>query len=231
MWYTEVNHAPMTVLRLFSIITIILLFSPVTTRSAMTGGDFQIFADSFSILEDQFSSGGDFGLFGTGGEFFAENATGNTFVLRGGFQAMERGSLSLVVSTTSVALGQLSSAAVTSGSLTLTVTTDSNTGYAVTVLEDGNLRKGNGGDVDNIDDVSDGAVTAGVEEYGIRTVGGGGQLAADTAVTGAALTVASLNSPVSLQATTVQFRASVQTSKTRQGSYTHEVTFSAAVNP
>ncbi|OGH64537.1 MAG: hypothetical protein A3J66_01585 [Candidatus Magasanikbacteria bacterium RIFCSPHIGHO2_02_FULL_47_14] len=220
----------MFALRLFSIITVVLLFFPLSTRSAMTGGDFEIFADSFSILEDQFSSGGDFGLFGTGGEFFAENATGNTFELRGGFQAMERGSLSLQVSTTSVALGQLSTAAVTTGSLVVTVSTDSTTGYTVTVVEDGNLRKGNGGDVDNIDDVADGAVTAGVEEYGIRTVGGGGQLAADTAMTGVALAVASSNMSVS-HATTVQFRASIQTSKTRQGSYTHTVTFSGTVNP
>lgn len=197
--------------------------------SAMTGGDYNIFADSFSTLQGEYATGGNFSLVGTGGEFFAATSTGGNLILRGGFQALERGSISLNVSDSDIALGQLSQNAVASSNLTLTVTTDSASGYSVTAVDDGNLRDANTGA--DIDDVADGEVTAGSEEYGIRATDGNGQLAADSALSGVSTVVASSNVPVSNKLTTVTFRASIDATQTRSGSYAHTVTFSAAANP
>jgi len=155
--------------------------------------------------------------------------TGNIFTLRGGFQAMERASLSVDVSPSSVALGQLSLSAVNSSSVVLTVTTDATTGYSAILTEDGNLRKGEGGANDDINDVSDGTVTAGSEEYGISTTGGAGVLAVDTALSGS-VTVASNESTATGEETTVNFKAAVG-SQSRAGDYTHIVTFTVTANP
>lgn len=149
--------------------------------------------------------------------------------LKGGFQAMERASLSMSVDPSTVALGQLSLAAVSSGSVVMTVTTDSSSGYAVSATEDGNLRKGAGGANDDINDVADGTVSAGSEEYGIVTSGGGGLLAVDTALSGT-LSVVSSNNNVTAQQTTITFKAAVGQSS-RAGSYSHIVTFTATANP
>lgn len=142
------------------------------------------------------------------------------YALRGGFQAMELSALSLTLSTTSIALGTLALDSVASSSLTATVTSDG--GYSVSITEDGNLRDG----ANDIDDIGAGNVTAGTEGYGIRTSGAQGQVnGSDTAVTGGSLTVASSNSSASAVATTVDFRAAVDTDSLA-GSYSHTVTFS-----
>lgn len=54
------------------IATIALLWGSQLS-AAMTGGDFEIFADSFSFVEDVGISGGGYQLTQTGGEFFAQN--------------------------------------------------------------------------------------------------------------------------------------------------------------
>ena len=149
------------------------------------------------------------------------------FELRGGFQAMERGTITLSVSASSLSFGQLATGVVSTADLTLTATTDSATGYSVTMQEDGNLRSG----ANDIDDVADGSVTAGAEEYGVITTGGDGQLATDTAITSSATTVASRSSQASGVQTPFQFRASIAATQTREGNYSHIVTFSGTANP
>ena len=151
------------------------------------------------------------------------------FELRGGFQAMERSSLTMSVNSNTVSLGELSLVAVASGSVVLSVTTDSTTGYTASVTEDGNLRKGGGGDNDDINDVLDGSVTAGSEEYGITTSGGGGLIGADTAISGT-VSVAAASGEVSSQQTTVTFKAAIANTS-RAGSYSQVVNFSATANP
>ncbi len=150
-------------------------------------------------------------------------------VLSGGFQAMERASLSMSLSTNTLGLGTLSLSSVSSASLDINVTTDSVTGYAVTLTEDGNLRKGAGGVNDEIEDVSDGSVTAGSEEYGLLTTGVAGLLAVDTAISGN-LSVVSYNTSITNQITTFTFHAAIGNSS-RAGSYSHTVTLSATANP
>lgn len=70
-----------------------------------------------------------------------------------------------LLSGTSVALGTLSSGVVGTGMIAWDISIENNNGYTISVVEDGNLRSG----ANDIDDVSDGAVTAGSEEYGARS--------------------------------------------------------------
>jgi hypothetical protein len=77
-------------------------------------------------------------------------------------------------------LGQLLTSTVKTTVSMVDITTNASDGYTCYIAEDGNLRTGGGAD---IDDVADGTVTAGSEEYGIEKVGdnivGGGT---DTAI-------------------------------------------------
>ncbi|MEK7189596.1 MAG: hypothetical protein AAB666_01295, partial [Patescibacteria group bacterium] len=111
-------------------------------------------------------------------------------------------------------------------SQTLTVTTNSPTGYTATIAEDGNLRSG----ANDINDVSDSNVTAGAEEYGIRTSGTAGQMNnSDTAITIASQTVASTSTIATSEQTSIAYKAAVSAS-TESGTYSHTVTFTTTVN-
>ncbi len=198
---------------------------PVQLNAAMTGGDFEIYADSFSVITANEVTSTSFGLSGSSGGLVMASSTGGTFELRGGFEAEEIGILTASVSASSVTLQALATGAVSTSSLVLTVSTDSETGYTAAVSEDGNLRSGS----NDIDDVTDGTVTAGSEEYGIRTTGNDGLLASDAAISGS-VSVAAASGSVTNSSTTIQFRASMS-SGTSSGSYSHSVVFTVTVNP
>jgi hypothetical protein len=196
--------------------------------AAMSGGDYDILIDVFSTGQGSSASGGDYALESTVGESVVGRIISGTTSLGGGFwQAANIGSLSYTLSESALTLsfGASPTGVVASDSLILTVTTDNSTGYAATISESGNLASG----ANDIDDVTDGEVTAGSEEYGIRTTGGDGQLATDTAIAGT-VTVASNSGTVTDAATTVTFRAAAS-SGTQAGSYSHTTTFTVAVNP
>jgi hypothetical protein len=69
------------------------------------------------------------------------------------------------VSSTSIALGTLSTSSISTAVVAFDVTVANDSGYTVQVFDDGNLRAGSS----DIDDVTDGSVTAGSEEYGARS--------------------------------------------------------------
>lgn len=153
---------------------------------------------------------------------------GGTYRLRGGFSDLEITSVGLSVNDATVSLGTLSQAAVSESGVTLTLSTDSATGYQVVVSEDHDLRTDS---LVVLDDVLDGAVTAGQEEYGIRTTGDDGQYNnADQRLTTAGGTLAYSQEKVSGEQVVVLFRASVG-SESRAGNYSHNVTFTMTANP
>lgn len=195
--------------------------------SAMSGGDYSIPADSISLYQAGEAVGGDYSLAGSVESASIGTSSRGDYELRGGFLNSVAGSLSYTLSksTLSLSFGSSPLTTVASDSLIITVTTDSLTGYVTTISENGNLVSG----ANNINDVADGTVTAGAEEYGIKTSGGNGVLTNDTAINGT-VTVASASTPVASSATTVLFRAAVSQS-TISGSYSHAVTFSITANP
>ncbi|MBU0661270.1 hypothetical protein KKG22_03770 [Patescibacteria group bacterium] len=212
----------------YPLICLICSIIPLQLHAAMTGGDFEIYADVFSTIEEHVVSGGDYDLYGTSGEFGTEMPSGGDYVLRAGFQAMERESLSLTLDKNAIDLGALTSDAISSDTLTCTVTTDAISGYNITISEDTDLQTGTGLE---IDDVIDGEVTAGSEEYGIKTAGTAGQYnAADTAILSTTKIIAQQVGAVSSQDTGVIFRAAADAAATEAGNYSHTVTFTATIN-
>lgn len=70
-----------------------------------------------------------------------------------------------VMNASSVAFGELVSSGLSSIIVGFEVTVDNDNGYSIQILDDGNLRSG----VNDINDVTDGSVTVGLEEYGARS--------------------------------------------------------------
>lgn len=209
--------------------TIFVFFAYVTPLStAMTGGNYEIYADGLSITDGLASTGGSFSLLNTGGEFFATTTLGGTLELRGGFQAMERAGLGLTLSKQTITLGELSRGAVATDSLTATVTSESGSAVTLTIAEDGNLRDNAG---NTIDDVGlGGTVQAGTEGYGIRTDANGNLGGAhDTPISGS-VSVMTIGAGEISKQTAVTFRASIG-GQSRAGTYSHTVTFTATANP
>lgn len=117
-------------------------------------------------------------------------------------------------------LGTLGTGGVSTCDYDISTTTNSEDGYATTIIEDGNLRNGS----NTIDDVGDGTVTAGDEEYGIGLTGTNKAFADDRAITGTAQTVASVGSgPVTSDTVTITHKASIDVA-TVAGEYAHTVT-------
>lgn len=199
--------------------------TPLTT--AMTGGVFELYADSFSFTSVDEATGQGFSVFSSGGGVVPTSTSGGVVDLRGGFQAAEKGILSLSLDTNSVAFGDLSAGKVSSGRITLTASTDSETGYTISISEDGNLRAISG--ASDINDVADGEVTAGQEEYGIRVSGQDALVSGDRAISGS-VDIASFSGMITSRSTGVEFRAS-RGSQTAEGSYSHRVTFTLTANP
>ncbi len=214
---------------LYIIIVASALLTPYNSlQTQMTGGDYEIYGDVFSFVDTNYSTGGDYKLYDSG-ETIATSTGSGSYELRGGFQALEKGILSLTLSDSNLNLGTLSQVQVSTTSLDITISTDSETGYSVSISEDGNLRKGAGGDPDDVDDVSDGTVSAGSEEYGISTSGSDGLLVSDTAIDGS-VDVAFHSGQVTNHSTEVVFKASID-SGSIGGNYSHTVTFTTTVNP
>lgn len=204
-----------------------VLFLPkIVIAEDVTSTNFIIFGNSVNGGGTR-STSTNFILESTLGELATSSATSTNFSARPGFQNIEaEKKMTMSLSTNTIDLGTLDTSSVSSQSLTVTVTTNAASGYNVKLSQDGNLRSAGGND---IDEVSDGSVTAGAEEYGIRTSGSSGQFnSSDTAISGTP-TIASKSAVASAEETTVTFRASIN-SATYTASYSHTVTFTATAN-
>lgn len=194
----------------------------------MTGGDYQIYSDTFSIYEGGTSTGGVYTLSGSGWQGTATTTIGGNFVIKGGFEAETVGILTYSLSKRSVDLGTLSSGSISSDSMSITVSTDSPSGYTLSLVQDGRLRTGGNGQI-VFANVPAGGVVAGTEGYGIRTTGGSSLLSSDTSISDG-LAVASTGGIANNDTTTIEYRASIAPG-TRGGTYQQTVTFTLTVNP
>ncbi|MEK9183345.1 MAG: hypothetical protein AAB849_02445 [Patescibacteria group bacterium] len=202
----------------------------------LVAGSASMSSENFALQVDTISVGGDlststnykvFDTIGGSSGVQATQSTSTNYIVEAGFQAAASGAaLSASLSASSVSLGSLGTSIVSSASQILTITTNSPTGYTATITEDGNLRSGS----NDINDVSDGAVAAGSEEYGIRTSGNAGQMNnSDTAITSSSQTIASTSTLAINEQTTIAYKASVG-SATAAGTYSHIVTFTTTAN-
>lgn len=200
---------------------------PKTSLAYMSSTNYINWMDSFNVSGEETSSSASYQLQDTMGELGTGPISSASYANQGGFRQVEANpTLTFSISANSINLGLLGVAVVSTGSHTITTTTNSESGYTTTIIEDGNLRSG----ASDINDVGDGAVTAGSEEYGIRTSGSQGQMnAADTAITSTAQAVASYSSWINTSTTTITYKAAISTSSVT-GNYAHTVTYISTGN-
>ncbi len=120
----------------------------------------------------------------------------------------------------SLDLDTLTSTSVNTGVSRTEVYTNAPNGYTVTVVEDQDLLSG----TDTIDDVVDGAVTAGFEEYGIEITGTNASGTNDFAIKTTPQIIQTSSAFADRERIAVIYKASVN-STTVKGSYSHVVTF------
>jgi len=194
---------------------------PWVALGAMSSTNYYIYADSINT-GGVFSTSSAYSMQSTVGESPAGTASSTTYEIRGGYQSMERGSLSFDLSTSSLALGTLSVSAVAAASTTATVTTDSATGYSLSI---GSATWTTG---TALDDIATAAFVAGTEAYGMvtSTVGGGD---GNAFVVAMSTVVNSASGPVTSAQTVLTFKAAID-SGTTSGARAQTVVFQAAAN-
>ena len=203
-------------------ISLLALWRPAISLALMNSESYINWMDSLNFGGEETSTSTNYKFKDTLGEIGTGRIMSTNYAGLIGFRQTESDpKMTFAVSSNSVNFGTLSTSSVSSGSITVTSTTNAVDGYVTTIYETENLKTAAGAD---INDVADGAVTAGSEEYGIRTSGAAGQMnGADTAVTTSVQTVASHASWINGSVVTITFKAAIS-SITSAGAYTHNVT-------
>ncbi|MBI4437398.1 hypothetical protein HY631_00395 [Candidatus Uhrbacteria bacterium] len=134
-----------------------------------------------------------------------------------------------ILSGATVAFGQLSDSSVRTAVIAFEVSADSTSGYVIQVSDDGNLRSGS----NDVDDVSDGAVNEGSEEFGARSsdtsLASTSFDTADAALTTTRQDIVTRSSASLADRSFVTLKASISTS-TAAGSYANTISFIASGN-
>lgn len=215
--------------RLFVVVIIILHVAPAADVLAqMSSGSFNVLSDTLGSeggteTSASFILNDTLGGFGSGTQMIS-----SSFILGAGFQTQSMEPVfTFSVGNAAVALTpNPTTALISTGSTSVTTSTNSLFGYATTVSENNNLQSG----TFDIDDVADGAVgPAGVEEYGIALAGADRAFTDERSILSTSRTIASRTTFASGLGTTVTFKVSID-GTTRNGDYSHIVTFISTPN-
>ncbi len=227
---------PKYILTYLAILISFLSFTSIVEAFPSNSSNFKLEAE-FGIFGEAKSST-NYRLGDTGGGFAPGIGVSTNYRNCSGFQCViaQVPSITVSLSSNSINLGTLTTGAVNTGSHTISVTTNVG-GYTARVYEDGNLCRivlpcNNAND---IEDVADGAVTAGAEEYGIATSRSGQDITQDTSCGSAAYSASGLTSSqqsvaskggptYTAESTTICYAASIAGS-TAAGTYNQAVTF------
>lgn len=199
----------------------LLLFSASQAQALMTSPNFRIWADAVSSGGNRSTSAGFIATDTLGETPTGEDSASANFFLEAGLPAIfEEPVLLSTIGTDTATLSPnpLTTSTVSTATYTLTVSTNAQSGYTAQVLEDGDFRVG----AETINDVTDGSVTPGVEEYGIRVTGTDAAFADDRAISGTPLTIASRTDWVTNTVATITHRAAIS-GATGGASYSHTV--------
>lgn len=198
---------------------VVLLFVPLSVYGEMSSGNYNIYADSIGFSGGNYSTSTNYSLSDTIGESGAASVSSTTYILNGGYQAMNQDdTLGFAIATTSVDLGTLSKTAVNEAGTAFYVSCNAISGYTVSIgALSGTMPPA----------VSDGSVTIGSDEYGLSTGGNAAATSGDVAVTNG-LILASTSGAAYNATTTVTFKASYST--TQAGSYSQTITLTASAN-
>lgn len=203
------------------ILIFVFLMWPVVSNCAMSSTNYFIYADSFDV-GGELATSTSYSLEGTFGGEAIGVVSSTSYEMRGGYQYMERGVLSLSLSASSVSFGTLSATVLKTSSVVATVTTDSINGYSLSV---GSLSG------TSLAAVSDGAVDGdgGSEEYGIAVSGTNRSFSDDRAVTAGLVLATTSTEMTADEQITATFKIISATGSTA-GSYSQTVTLTASAN-
>lgn len=205
------------------IITIITILGTIVFAypvwGAMSSTNYYIYADNVSV-GGNLSTGGGYSLQDTIGESFNSTVTSSSYEIRGGYQAMEQGEISLEVSSASLSLGSLVDYTASSTVSTTVSINSSGSGFSLAI-------SGVTGSI--LSDVSDGAVDGDgdSEEYGVGVSGTYAAFADDQAVING-LVLAS--STVAADSNTVLTFKAVRNASTTPGVYSQSIILSASAS-
>lgn len=204
---------------LFCFLFLGVLFFPRATWGDMSSSTYQIYADVISIGGGLYTSS-TYSMEGTGGEGAVGISSSSTYEIKGGFQYMDLESyVSLTMSSSSLNLGSLSTASVSQASTTAYISTDSGAGYTLSI---------SGVSGTAINSVTDGAVSAGSEEYGLALEGTNRAYTNDMAVLPPRVLSSNI-APITNDQLDLIFKASISPTSTAN-IYSQTVSLTAAVN-
>ena len=207
--------------KIISLVATLSLLLPGFVLAAMSSTNYYIYADSVDFGGGMGTSTS-YTLQDSLGGYSVGISTSTSYQVRAGYQAAEMGQLSFSLDSNSVNLGTLSAAGVVATSdIIATITTDSATGYTLSV---------SGVTGSSLAAVSDGAVDSvgSGEEYGLAVSGVHAAYADDVAVANN-LVLSSASSPVSSATSTLTFKA-VRASGSTANTYTQTLTLVVAAN-
>ncbi len=207
------------ILQIFLTFIFFVFLYPAVVNSSMTSTNYTIFADAVGFGGD-LSSSTSYTLQDTVGELAVGSTTSTSYTIRGGFQASDRGMISLTILSSSLSFGTLSVSSVATVSTTASVAVGSETGYSLSISsQSGTMWT-----------TLTGTVDAGSEEFGVL-VTGTDRAFSDTAALSSSLVLASnSNSLNETRSTDVAFEAAIS-SATTPGSYSKSITLTASANP
>lgn len=203
---------------------IIVLFFAFSVYAEMSSTNYKINTDSINFGGSDYGASTNYKIQETLGEEAPGVSNSANYQTRAGYRQMlvAEPTFSFTLSANTCALGTLSTGSVSSCNYSVATTTNAAGGYTTTLADDGNLRTGTG---DDINDVSDGTVSAGAEEYGVALTGSDRAFADEQGIPASptTLTVASNSGPVTSSSVTVTHKSSINSSSPA-GSYSHSVT-------
>jgi len=203
-------------------ISLVALWRAPISLALMNSESYINWMDSLNFGGEETSTSTNYKFQDTLGEIGTGKITSTNYAGLIGFRQTESDpKMTFTISGNLIDFGTLTTSGVSSDSITVTTTTNAVDGYVTTIYETENLKTVGGAD---IDDVADGTVSPGAEEYGVRTSGAAGQMnGADTAITISPQAVALYSSWVNGSTVTITFKAAIS-SITAAGAYTHAVT-------
>lgn len=188
----------------------------------MSSTHYQIYADSIGVDGGNFSSSTSFSLTDTIGEPAAGTVSSTDYEVRGGFQAMDRGTLVVSVGNGgTINMGTLSPKTVGTASVDVAISTDSATGYELSISSVS-------GPAPLADVVPPAVVTAGVEGYGFSASGPDSVISGDVPVQPSL--ISSTSSPVISDVTTLIFKAAMGSGNYAGAGFSQTIGLTASAN-
>ncbi len=149
---------------------ILLLATPFAVMAESSSSSFILWADTQAGGGDR-STSASFINYGTAADVSGNTASSANFKLFGGFEQLyEEAKMTMSISGTNITFSPnpITTSGVSTGTSTITVSTNADFGYALTARLASGFKTSLGYQLAN---VADGAVTAGVEEFGVGLTG------------------------------------------------------------